>query len=60
MKIQSFPEEKKTDNYTLAVHSRYDLKFSDKTLDTYTQDALLQRDGNRATFSQNIHENGQT
>lgn len=60
MKIQSFPEEKKTDNYTLAVRSRYDLKFSDKTLDTYAQDALLQRDGNQATFSQNIHANGQT
>ncbi|MBW9212761.1 MULTISPECIES: hypothetical protein [Terrabacteria group] len=59
IKLQSFPQEQKGDNYTVAVHSQYKLKFANETLDTYAQDALLQRKGNEAILSQNINANGQ-
>lgn len=48
------------ENYTVAVHSQYELNFGEKRLDSYSQDAVLVKDQLEATIKQNINAKGMT
>ena len=45
-------------SWTVSVQSKYTMKYSDKTLDTYLMDGVLETDGDSAHYEQHINADG--